>query len=49
MLTDIVTSVFLGNVFEQIIDVLPTLVPVTVAWVGIVKAIGWLKSTLYSA
>lgn len=49
MLTDIVTSDFLGTVFEQIIDVLPTLVPVTVAWVGIVKAVGWLKATLYAA
>lgn len=49
MLTDVVTSDFLTWVFNEVLTIVPVLLPVTVAWVGIVKGVGFLKSTLYSA
>lgn len=49
MLTDVVSSDFLAFVFNECWGIVPILLPVTVAWIGIVKAVGFLKNTLYSA
>lgn len=49
MITDVVTSDFLSYVFDEIIGIIPNLIPVTIGLVAIVKGVGFLKTMLYSA
>ena len=49
MLGDIVTGAMLNGVLDQIIDLLPVVLPVMITFVGLRKGISFIMSMLHSA
>lgn len=49
MLGDIVTSTMLNGVLDQVIDLLPVVLPVMITFVGLRKGISFVMSMLHSA
>ena len=49
MLGDIVTADMLGGVLEQVIDLLPVILPVMITFLGLRKGISFVMSMLHSA
>lgn len=49
VLSDVVSSSMVSGIFDEIVGLLPVLLPVTVGFIGIRKALAFLKSTLKSA
>ena len=48
-LSSVVTSEMLGGVLDEIIGLLPTIIPVTIGFIGLRKGISFLQSMLHSA
>lgn len=49
MLGDIVTSDMLAGVLNQVIDLLPVVLPVMITFIGLRKGISFVQSMLHSA
>lgn len=49
MLGDIVTTTMLQGVLDQVIDLLPVILPVMITFVGLRKGISFVMSMLHSA
>lgn len=49
MLGDIITNSMLSGVLDQIIDLLPVVLPVMITFVGLRKGISFVMSMLHSA
>lgn len=49
MLGDIVTGEMLSGVLDQVIDLLPVILPVMITFVGLRKGISFVMSMLHSA
>lgn len=49
MLGDIVTADMLGGVLNQVIDLLPVILPVMITFIGLRKGISFVQSMLQSA
>ena len=48
-LTDVITSQMLNGVLDQIVGLLPVVMPVTVGFIGLRKGIAFVRSILHSA
>ena len=49
MLTNIVTADMLGGVLEEIVGLLPVVIPVMITFIAVRKGISFLQSILHSA
>lgn len=49
VLSSIVTSDMIGGVLDEIINVLPIVLPVAIGFIGIRKGLGFVLGTLHSA
>lgn len=49
MLGDIITADMVGGVLDQIIDLLPVILPVMITFLGLRKGISFVMSMLHSA
>lgn len=49
MLGDIITSTMVSGVLDQVIDLLPVILPVMITFVGLRKGISFVISMLHSA
>lgn len=49
MLGDIVTADMLSGVLEQVVDLLPVILPVMITFLGLRKGISFVMSMLHSA
>ena len=49
VLSNIVTSDMLGGVLDEIVNVLPVVLPVAIGFIGVRKGIGFVLGTLHSA
>lgn len=49
MLGDLITADMLGGVLEQVIDLLPVILPVMITFLGLRKGISFVMSMLHSA
>lgn len=49
MLGDIITAEMLAGVLDQVIDLLPVVVPVMITFIGIRKGLSFVQSMLHGA
>lgn len=49
MLTNVVTAEMLGGVLEEIVGLLPVVIPVMITFIAVRKGISFLQSILHSA